>query len=64
MIRLRELREDKNLSQGQLAKEMGVNQKTISKYELGVAEPDFKMLKKLCDFFGVTAGYLLGFEEI
>ena len=64
MERLKELRIEKGLSQFQLAKEMGTCQKAISKYEKGEREPDFQMIKKLCDFFEVTAGYLLGFEDI
>jgi len=63
MERLKELREEKGISQVHLAKEIGIYQATISKYEKGLREPDFQTLKKLCDFFGVTAGYLLGFEE-
>ena len=62
-IRLKELREEKGLSQIQLAKEIGVNHRTISQYEIGVREPDIQTIKKLCKFFDVTAGYLLGIEE-
>ena len=62
-IRLKELREEKGLSQAQLAKEMGLSQNTISQYETGVLEPNIKTIKKLCEYFGVTAGYLLGLEE-
>jgi len=63
MKRLKELRIEKGLSQTQLAKEIGVNYRTISQYEKGINEPDIKTIKKLCDFFGVTADYLLGFTE-
>ena len=63
MKKLRELREEKNISQKALGKEIGVDNRTISQYETGLREPDFQILKKLCDFFGVTADYLLGFEE-
>lgn len=62
-IRLKELREEKGLSQMQLAKEIGVKQQTISNYEAGEREPDIRTIKKLCKFFNVTAGYLLGIEE-
>ena len=62
-LRLRELREEKKLSQEALAREMGVHQRTISKYELGESEPDIATIEKLCKFFKVSAGYLLGFEE-
>lgn len=63
MERLRELRVEKELSQTQLAIEMGTCQTAISKYEKSERQPDFQMLKKLCDFFGVSAGYILGFED-
>ena len=63
MIKLKELREDKNLSQAQLAKEIGVNHRTISSYERGTREPDIDTIKKLCKFFDITAGYLLGIED-
>jgi len=53
---------EKGLSQAQLAKEIGINQRTISQYETGIREPDIQGIKKLCAYFGVTAGYLLGME--
>ena len=62
-LRLRELREENDLSQAQLGKEIGVNWRTISNYELGVREPNIEIIEKLCNFFGVSAGYLLGFED-
>jgi len=63
MVRLKELREEKELSQTQLAKEINVNQRTISNWETGVSEPDIQAIKKLCEFFETTADYLLGFKE-
>ena len=63
MERIRELRDEKRLSQARLAKEMGVTQQTISDYEKGRIEPSIETIKKLCKFFDVTAGYLLGIEE-
>lgn len=62
-LRIRELREDKNLTQAQLAKEIGVNWRTISNYENGIREPNLETIEKFCKFFEVTAGYLLGIEE-
>ena len=62
--RLKELREERNLSQTQLAKEIGVNSRTINGYELGRRQPDYDTLKKLCDFFAVTSDYILGFTDI
>lgn len=61
--RIKELREEKGLSQTQLAAELGLNQRTISNYETGVLEPNIQTIKKICKYFGVTAGYLLEIEE-
>jgi len=63
MKRLKELRDEKGLSQAQLGKEIGIAQKTISNYELGAREPDIETIKKLCKFFNVTSDFLLGIEE-
>jgi len=62
-IRLKELREEKGLSQEQLAKEIDFKPNTISNWERGTREPDFNTIEKLCKIFDVTAGYLLGIEE-
>jgi len=42
--RIRELREYHNYTQAQLADMMGVNKQTISQYERGVREPQFRIL--------------------
>jgi len=63
MKRLKELREAKGLSQEELAKSMGVVQKTISSYETGRSEPDIQTIIKLSNFFDVTVGYFLGTED-
>lgn len=63
MIRLKELREIKQLSQQRLAIEMNISQTMISKYELGQAEPDIQMIGKLSRFFRVSSDYLLGLSS-
>ncbi|MCL2861563.1 MAG: helix-turn-helix transcriptional regulator [Firmicutes bacterium] len=63
ILRIRELREEKGLTQGQLAKAIGVHRATIGHYEIGYTEPDIKTIKKLCKFFDVTSDYLLGLTE-
>lgn len=60
--RLKELRTDKGLSQGELAKIVGVKQQTIGGWEVGRTEPDHQITCMLADFFGVTTDYLLGRE--
>lgn len=63
MIRLKELREQKGLSQYKLADILGISQQRLSFYELGVNEPKNDMLTKIADYFGVTTDYLLGKTE-
>lgn len=62
-LRIKELREEKSLSQAQLGKEIDVNWRTISNYELGVREPNLETIEKLCKYFEVSADYLLGLED-
>ena len=58
MIKLKELRESKHLSQQRLAIDLNVSQATVSKYELGQAEPDIPTIIKLAGYFHVSADYL------
>lgn len=62
-IRLKELRENKRLSQQQLAKALGVAQGTVGNWESGIREPNFDTAKRIAAFFGVTVSYLLGDSE-
>lgn len=64
MLRLRELREQKNLSQQRLAIDLSISQAAISKYEKKLAEPDIGMLKKMADYFCVSIDYLVGRTNI
>ncbi len=57
--RLRELRENKNLTQAQLAKELLIDQRSLSFYEIGKYEPNLDTLKKISIFFNVSSDYLL-----
>ncbi len=58
--RIRDLREDMDLRQSDLAKKTGIDQRTISNYETGKTSPDAYALIKLADFFGVSIDYLIG----
>lgn len=60
--RLKQLREERNLKQAQLAKELNVSQGTIGNWERGIREPDFETIKILANYFDVTTDYLLGHE--
>ena len=48
---LKNLRHSFKLTQGQLAKLLGVDQRTVSAWEKNVCEPSFSMLAKLCEIF-------------
>lgn len=61
--KLKNLREEKELSQKELADALNINQTTVSTWELGKKYPDFFNIIALAKFFEVTAGYLLGLEE-
>ena len=63
MLRLREIREKKGVSQKELAEYLNLTQVQISKYELGKNEPDLNTIKKIATFFDVTIDYLLGTSE-
>jgi len=58
--RIRDLREDMDLRQCDLAEAVGIDQRTISNYETGKTNPDSEALIKLANFFGVTIDYLVG----
>ncbi len=60
MNRIRDLREDRDLRQIDVAKATGIDQKTLSNYETEKTNPDSYALIKLADFFGVTIDYLVG----
>jgi len=57
--RIRQLREDLDLKQSDLAKETGIDQRTISNYETGKSNPDSFALIRLADFFNVSIDYLV-----
>lgn len=59
-FRLKEKKKKKNISQIKLSIELNTNQNTISRYENGTREADYKMLIKIADYFNVSIDYLLG----
>ena len=61
--RLRLLRKEKGVSQKVVAKAIGITLSAYSNYEQGIREPSNDILIKLCKYFCVTAGYLLGLED-
>lgn len=58
--RIKDLREDRDMRQSDLAAATGIDQRTISNYETGKTSPDAFALIKLADFFDVSIDYLVG----
>lgn len=57
---LRELREDNNMKQKELANEIQVDQRSLSFYEIGKYEPSLETLKRIAIYFNTSTDYLLG----
>ena len=58
--RIRSLREDKDLSQTQIAEYLKTSQTVYSRYERNERSLPIEMLYELCDFYDVSADYILG----
>ncbi len=54
------LRKGRGVSQRQAAADMGISQALLSHYENGAREPGLRFVCRACDYYGVTADYLLG----
>lgn len=61
--RVRNLREDSDLNQTQLGKELNMTQRKISYIECGKYEPAIEDIISICDYFKVSADYLLGIKK-
>ncbi len=57
---IRKLREEEKLTQGYIAKHLGVVQQTYSNYERGNTEVPLEYLSKLADYYGVSIDYMMG----
>ena len=63
MNRLKELRKEKKLSQKEIAKEMSISEKTLSRWENGESNIKPDKAQQLANYFGVNVGYLLGYND-
>jgi len=57
---IRDLREDNDLTQAQVAEYLGTSQTMYARYERGANEMPIRHLIKLCDLYSVSADYILG----
>ncbi len=62
-IRLKELRTQQRLSQVKVSMDLNMNQNSLSRYETGRREADYKTLIILADYYDVSIDYMLGRTE-
>ena len=63
LTNLRQLREERNITQKELAKAVGVVQQSINRYENEDTEPELCVLKRLADYFNTSVDYIIGHTE-
>lgn len=63
MLKLKELREERNLSQSDIANGIKTSQRNISRWENGTNEPTSSFIIKLSEYFQCSTDYLLGREN-
>lgn len=61
--KLKQAREDRDMSQADLAAALGTTKQQVSKYETGAQEMAASRLAAVCRILGVSADYLLGLPE-
>lgn len=56
-------RETKNITQKQLAEEIGLKQQQYARYEKGINLLPITHLKKICEYLNISADYIIGLPE-
>lgn len=63
MKKIRDLREDHDLTQTQVAQFLGTSQTMYARYERGASEMPIRHLISLCSLYHVTSDYILGLDQ-
>jgi transcriptional regulator with XRE-family HTH domain len=61
--KIKMLREKKNLTQADLARELGLTRSSINAWEMGLSVPSTNYIVELSKLFNVSSDYLLGLDE-
>lgn len=61
--KIKNLREDADLNQTQLGKAVGMTQRKVSYLECGKCEPSIDDIAALCNYFKISADYLIGIPK-
>ena len=59
MLILKQLRQERGITQNKLAEKLGLSRSTIAMYETNASEPDLETLNSIASFFNVSIDYLL-----
>ena len=62
-LRLKTLRVQKDLTQNQFAKKLEITRSSVSYYEKNAIYPSIEILIKICQYFDVSADFLLGLSD-
>lgn len=57
------LREQKNYTQTELAKKLGITRSSVNAWEMGISVPSTQYIVELSNIFSVTTDYLLGVNK-
>lgn len=63
-LRIRDMREDSDLTQQQIADKLFINRRTYSSYENGVRGIPVEILGNIADIFGTSVDYLMGRTDV
>lgn len=61
--RMRDLREDKDLKQADVANVLNITRQQYQLYESGKRQLPIDLLMKLCEFYNVSSDYILGIKD-
>ncbi|MDR1705865.1 MAG: helix-turn-helix domain-containing protein [Clostridiales bacterium] len=62
--RIKDLREEKNMTQLRLSVELEVSQETVSAYEIGKHYPSAKSLMRMAELFDASMDYIMGLSPV
>ncbi|MBP3493719.1 MAG: helix-turn-helix transcriptional regulator [Oscillospiraceae bacterium] len=58
--RIKELRDQQNITQAQLARQLGITRSSVNAWEMGISVPSTQYVVELAMIFGVSTDFLLG----
>lgn len=61
-VRIKQLREERGLTQAELAKRLGITRSSVNAWEMGISVPSTQYIVELAEMFKVSTDYLLGVD--